>query len=81
MKNWQGRYQSFGLYRDRLYFPAYGMTPMGVLREIEPVQILPVTEKRTLSLAVTSAQIASACLEISEKYPIWRVGIARGGKA
>lgn len=28
--------------RGRLDFPAYGMTPMGVLREIEPVQILPV---------------------------------------
>ena len=43
-KAWEApRYQSFALFKGKLFFPTVGVTPMGMLAEMEPVRVLPVS--------------------------------------
>ena len=43
-KGWKPpRYQSFALFKGKLFFPTVGVTPMGMLTEMEPVRVLPVS--------------------------------------
>jgi hypothetical protein len=44
------RYQSLALYRGRAYVPTMGKTPMGLLREIEPVAVLEPTREGLVSV-------------------------------
>jgi hypothetical protein len=43
------RYQTLALYRGRAYVPTIGMTPAGVIREIEPVAVTEPTHKALVS--------------------------------
>lgn len=61
------RYQSLALYRGRAYVPTMGMTPMGVLREIEPVAIIEPTHKGLVSVLVD--RLGNSPAEVSEWIP------------
>lgn len=61
------RYQSLALYRGRAYVPTMGMTPMGVLREIEPVAIIEPTHERLVS--VLADRLGHRPAEVPEWFP------------